>query len=34
MADASKAYVESRSSMIKFLIAENYHMAKELQEAK
>lgn len=32
--DATKAYVEATSSSVRFLIAQNKHMAKELQAAK
>lgn len=34
LANASKAYAEAISSAIKFLIAENDRMAKDLQEAR
>lgn len=33
MADSSKAYAEAMSSTIKFLLADNDRMTKELQEA-
>lgn len=34
MVEASQAYVEATSSAVKFLIAENDRMAKDLQEAR
>jgi len=34
MAKAYKAYVEATSSMVKFLIADNDWMVKDLQEAR
>lgn len=34
MAEASKAYVDATSLTVKFLVAKNDRMAKELQEAK
>jgi len=34
MAEASKAYSKATSSTVKFLIAENDRMVKNLQEAK
>ena len=34
LADATRAYVEATSSSVRFLIAENERMAKELQTTK
>lgn len=34
LTDATKAYTEATSSSVRFLIAENQHMAKEIQVAK
>ena len=34
LADATRVYVEATSSSVRFLIAENERMAKELQVAK
>ena len=34
LADATRAYVKATSSSVRFLIAENERMAKELQTAK
>ena len=34
LVDSTKSYVEATSSIVRFLIAENEHMAKELQVAK
>lgn len=34
LADANKAYAEATSSSVKFLIAENEHMVKDLQATR
>ena len=34
LVDATKAYAEATSSSVRFLIAENKHMAKELQSTR